>query len=442
MYKYSFKQIGYIAYPILISALMEQLIGTTDTAYLGRVGEVELGASALGGIFFIVVFMLGMGFSVGAQILMARRNGEGNYQRIGNIFYHSVVFLLVLALLLFVGTRVLAPTILESTIHSPHVLAATESYLHWRVYGFFFAFINLMFRGFYIATTHTRTLTLNSVVMVLSNVVFNYVLIFGRLGCPALGIAGAAIGSCMAEAVSTVFFCIYTCRKVDVKKYALNVFPRLKLSVIRSIFDISVWTMVQNFLSLSTWFVYFVCIEHLGEDALAATNVIRNISAFTFMTIIAFASTASTLVSNLMGQGEVESVRPMLNQVLRITYVVMCPIVLLIALFPDAIMSVFTIDDHLHNVARGALYVLLASYLFTIPAQILLHAVSGTGNTRVALYMEFLALCIYCLYVYVAVYHYRMSLPWCWASEFVYSVIIFVVSLLYIKSDKWKTKRV
>lgn len=219
-------------------------------------------------------------------------------------------------------------------------------------------------------------------------------------------------------------------------------FPHLKFSVIRSILNVSVWTMIQNFLSLSTWFVYFICIEHLGEDALAATNIIRNISAFTFMTVIAFASTASTLVGNLMGQGEIESIRPMLRQVLRLTFVAMCPIVLLIALFPDAIMSVFTADVHLHNTARAALYVLLASYLFTIPAQVLLHAVSGTGSTRAAFYMELLALSFYCFYVFVAIYYYRMSLPWCWASEFVYSAVIFTTALLYMKGNKWKAKHI
>ena len=439
---YSYKQIGNIAYPILISALMEQLIGTTDTAYLGRVGEVELGASALGGVFFTVVFMLGLGFSVGSQILMARRNGEGNYERIGGIFFHSVAFLLVLALLLFVGTRLLAPYIMEHTIHSVRVLRATESYLHWRVYGFFFAFVNLMFRSFYVATTHTRTLTLNSVVMVLSNIVLNYMLIFGHFGCPALGIAGAAMGSCMAEAVSTVFFVVYTCRSIDLRKYSLNVLPTLKLSIIRSIFNISVWTMVQNFLSLATWFIFFISIEHLGESALAATNIIRNISAFTFMTIIAFASTASTLVGNLMGQGEAESVWPMLKQVIRMTYLVMCPIVLLIAIFPDLIMSVFTTNGHLHEVARGALYVLLSSYVFAIPAQILLHAVSGTGSTRVALYMELFSLIIYTSYVVVVVYHYQLPLTWCWASEIVYSFFIFVTAMYYMKCGKWKTKQI
>ena len=92
MHTYSYSQIWKIAFPVLISTLMEQLIGMTDTAFLGRIGEVELGASALGGIFFVTIFMLGLGFSIGAQILMGRRNGEGNYLQIGNIFYHSLAF--------------------------------------------------------------------------------------------------------------------------------------------------------------------------------------------------------------------------------------------------------------------------------------------------------------------------------------------------------------
>lgn len=77
------KQIWTIAYPILISLLMENMIGLTDTAFLGRVGEVELGASALGSVYYLVIFMLGFGFGIGAQILIARRNGEKAYALIG-----------------------------------------------------------------------------------------------------------------------------------------------------------------------------------------------------------------------------------------------------------------------------------------------------------------------------------------------------------------------
>ena len=88
--KYTYKEIWLIAYPILISLLMEQMIGMTDTAFLGRVGEIELGASAIAGIFYIVMFMVAFGFSIGAQILIARRNGEQQYKEIGNFIKESI----------------------------------------------------------------------------------------------------------------------------------------------------------------------------------------------------------------------------------------------------------------------------------------------------------------------------------------------------------------
>ena len=58
---------------------MEQLINITDAVFLGHVGEVELGASALAGIYYLVTYMLGFGFSIGLQVMIARRNGEQNY---------------------------------------------------------------------------------------------------------------------------------------------------------------------------------------------------------------------------------------------------------------------------------------------------------------------------------------------------------------------------
>ncbi len=442
MRTFTYSQIGKIAYPILVSAIMEQLLATTDTAFLGRVGEVELGASALGGVFYTCVFMLGLGFSVGTQILMARRNGEGNKLQIGPLFYHGVAFLLVLSLLLFAGVRLFAPSLLERIISSQSVAEAANSYLYWRVFGFFFAFVNIMFRAFYVATTHTRTLTLNSVVMVLSNVAFNYVLIFGACGFPAMGIAGAALGSSLAEAVSTVFFVVYTRRCVPCADYALNRMPRFRFSVLRKVLGISVWTMVQNFLSLATWFIFFVCVEHLGESSLAATNIIRSISSFTFMTIIAFASTASTLVSNLLGEGEASSVWPMLRRTVKMTFFVLLPILALIACFPNAVIRIFTDDESLIGLSRNALYVLLASNIVTVPTQILLHAVSGTGNTRITLRAELAALFFYVVYVLVAIFHFRVSLPWCWASEFVYGIVALAVSFAYMRWGRWQNKAI
>ena len=91
--KYSYGRIWKIAYPILISLVMEQLIGMTDTAFLGRVGEIEIGASALAGVYYMVIFMLGLGFSIGVQIIIGRRNGEGSYRMAGEAFWQGLYFL-------------------------------------------------------------------------------------------------------------------------------------------------------------------------------------------------------------------------------------------------------------------------------------------------------------------------------------------------------------
>lgn len=440
MRTFSYAQIGTIAYPILIATLMEQLIGTTATAFLGRVGEVELGASALGGIFYIAIFMLGLGFSIGAQILMARRNGEGHYDRIGNIFYHSLAFLLCFALLLFGATRYFGPIVLERIISTHEVYVAANEYLQWRVYGFFFAFVNVMFRAFYVATTHTRTLTLNSLTMVLSNIFFDYILIFGHLGLPAYGIAGAAMGNVLAECVSTVFFFTYTFRRIPFIRYGLNRVPRLHLSTLGKVLGISVWTMVQNFLSLATWFIFFLSVEHLGERDLAVSNVIRNISSFTFMTVISLASTASTLVSNLMGQKEYEAVWPMLWRTIKLGFFILVPVLLFLGLFPDLVLRIFTNDPALIAAGHKPLYALISSYIFTIPGQILFFAVSGTGNTRTALLIEMVSLTFYTIYVVVAIFGWRVPLGWCWVSEHVYAFFALALAFSYMRWGRWRHK--
>ena len=127
--KYSYKQIWTISYPILISLIMEQMIGMTDTAFLGRVGEIELGASAIAGVYYLAIFMMAFGFSIGAQILIARRNGEGNYKEIGPIFYQGIYFLLAMAVILFTFSIVFSPYILKNIISSPHIYDAAESYI-------------------------------------------------------------------------------------------------------------------------------------------------------------------------------------------------------------------------------------------------------------------------------------------------------------------------
>lgn len=435
---YSNKDIWKIVYPCLISLVMEQLIGMTDTAFLGRVGEVELGASAIAGVYYLAIFMVGFGFSIGAQIIIARRNGECNYKDIGSVFYHGIYFLFVLAVVMFFVSHWLSPLLLKQVVASEHIYEAAMSYIDWRVYGFFFSFAAAMFRAFYIGTTQTKTLTLNSIIMVLSNVLFNYILIFGKCGLPALGIAGAAIGSSLAELVSLIFFIIYTARKIDCVKYGINRFVRYNSRVLQNIFRVSLWTMIQNFFSLSTWFLFFLFVEHLGEHSLAITNVIRSLSGFPFMITMAFASTCGSLVSNLIGAGKHDYVHVTIWQHIKLAYVFVLSLVLIYAAFPQFIISIFTDIPDIITGAVPSLWVLCSIYLLSVPANVYFMSVSGTGNTQKAFVLEMLTLVIYVAYSYFIIVYLRLDVAYCWTTEHVYALFIGVFSYCYMRSGKWR----
>ena len=318
--KYTYRGIWQVAYPILISLFMEQMIGMTDTAFLGRVGEIELGASAIAGVYYMVIFIVGFGFSIGSQIIIGRRNGEGKYTDTGKIFWHGLYFLLGFAAVMIALSEALSPWLMSKMVSSDKILDAALTYVRWRILGLFFAWTTAMFRAFYIGTMQTKTLTLNSIVMVLSNVVFNWILIYGKLGFPALGIAGAAIGSTLAELVSLIFFLVYTATRTDTRKFGLHRPAKFEWKELKVMFNISVWTMIENFLSVSTWFIFFLFVEHLGERSLAVSNIVRNVSGLIWVVLMAFSSTCSTLVSNMIGAGEQDRVPGLIGRVMKMGY--------------------------------------------------------------------------------------------------------------------------
>lgn len=287
---YTYKQIWLINLPIWMSLLMEQLINFTDSVFLGHVSQIELGASALASMYYTAIYMLGFGFSLGLQVVIARRNGEGRYAQTGKVFCQGLIFLTLFAGVVFILSGLFSPGLLRRLISSDEVYRATVEYITWRDYSYLFAFPLLALRAFFIGTTHTKILTSNSVVIVLCNVLFNYLLIFGNAGFPRLGIAGAAIGSSLAELAGLLFLILYMWRRADRKRYGLRaVFdPELSLRLLR----ISVWTMVRSFFCIAPWFLFFIAIEHLGERELAAANVVRSISMLFFVIVNSYATTA------------------------------------------------------------------------------------------------------------------------------------------------------
>ena len=439
---YSYRNIWKVAYPILISLVMEQMIGLTDTAFLGRVGEIELGASAIAIVYYMVLFMIGFGFSIGAQIIIGRRNGEGRFKDTGKVFWNGLYFVLGLSGIIILLSELFTPWMMKFMVSSTAIYDAALSYVSWRLPGMVFAFCTAMFRAFYVGTTQTKTLTLNSIVMVLSNVVFNYILIFGKFGIPALGITGAAIGSSLAELVSLIFFIIYTRVGCDRRKYGLDKAARFEKDELKSMMPVCTWTMIQHTISISTWLIFFLYIEHLGERALAISNITRSVSGLIWVVLQAFSSTCSTLVSNIIGEGHQDKVPSLIKRILKLSYGIVSVMIILFCLFPEAIARIYTDIPDLITASVPAMVVMCSSYFLAVGGQVFFLAVSGTGSTKTAFRLELIALAIYMIYCTVIIGIMKLDVAICWTAEHVYSGALLICSWWYIRSGRWKNRSI
>lgn len=300
----TYRQIINIAFPIILGSVAQNLINVTDTAFLGRVGEVALGAAAIGGLFYFAIFMLAFGFGLGTQIIVARRDGEGKHAEIGRTIEHAYYFLIPVSLLAFLFLEWIAGSLLNSVLQSPQIYEETVTFLNYRAYGIFFAFINMGFRAFYVGIARTKVITWTTIVLASVNIFLDYCLIFGNLGFPEMGIAGAALASVIAEASACIFFFIYTVTKIPLKKYQLFYFKDFSRKLLSRIIKVASPIMFQHFLSLGTWLIFFLFVEQMGQRQLAISNIIRSFYIVLMIPIWGFSSAANTLVSNAIGQKE------------------------------------------------------------------------------------------------------------------------------------------
>lgn len=433
----SYHDIWQISYPIILSLVAQNVVNVTDTAFLGRVGEVELGASAIGGLFYISIFMLGFGFGSGAQILIARRNGEKNFADIGRIFNNSLYFLAILALALFLIIFFLSPVVLKPFIASPAVYKASVLFLQYRIFGIFLAFTNVAFRSFYVGIGRTRSLSYSAAIMALVNVILGYLLIFGNFGFPEMGIAGAALASVIAEGCSTVYFIVVTFRRPKFNIYGLFSFNGIDMAIVMKTLNISVFMMMQYFLSLGSWFVFFMIIEKMGERPLAVSNIIRSAYILLMVPVWAFSSATNTLVSSALGRGHPHDVIPITRKVITLSIGSILPLIAFTLIFPHFILSIFTSDASLAQATLPSLYVITgALFLFSF-MNIMFNAVAGTANTHISMFIELFTIIIYLMATWLIGVVFRQQIEVVWTCEYIYFLVLGTLSFLYLKFGKW-----
>ena len=344
---------------------------------------------------------------------------------------------MILSLLCIAFFYLYAQNILNYIIIDNAVKMAVSAYLLPRCWGLIFAGITTVFRAYLVAINKTNAIFVSALIMLVSNFVFDYWLIFGGLGIEPMGLAGAAVASVLAEALTLLYFIGYLVVKTKLKNYGFHKYLLWKQSLFNNIFRLSVWIMLQNLLNWGSWLYFFIEIEKLGANALAISNILRSVSSIPYVIASALSVVISSIISNLIGAGKDHEVLSTIVRTIKLGAVPYYICFLIMALFPEELLRIYTDNFDLIKHATNPFYAMLIPYVFALPALIYFYAICGTGKTKVAMFVEFLSSIVYVISIRLIIAIFDMGLTWSWTTEFYYYIIMLPISYWYMKRKKW-----
>ncbi len=435
-----YRQILSLALPISLAMLVPQINFITNNIFLSGLGERELASAGITGVYYLIFAVIGNGLNNGLQSLIARRAGQNLPKEIGKLFFHGVWLALGFAGLGILATYTIAPTILRATIHDEAIANQVINFLLIRIWGLPFLYLYVMRNALLVGTNQTKFLVWGTLSEALTNIFLDYGFIYGKFGLPEIGFNGAAYASIIAEGTGLLVIYLVIHLKGIHKRFAFFEDVRWDGSILKHILVTSSPLIAQYGISIISWEYFYILIEHHGERALAISNTMRNIFGLFGIFSWAFASATNTLVSNIIGQGREDEVLPVIRRVVKVSLGISFVLFVFLSIWPEWFLSFYGQSEEFIRDGIPVIRVVSFALLMMSFGTIWLNAVTGTGNTRVNLLIEFVTIIIYCAYVYLVLEYWNMPITWGWASEWVYWLSMFSMAFFYMRSEKWKGK--
>lgn len=429
-----------LALPISLAMIIPLINDLTNNYFLGKVGLRELAVIGVGGLFYLTLTMIGYGLANGVQVQLSRKAASLDYNGITRLFVNGGLLTILLALSLMMLSLWLAPLIFGFSLHNSEHIYMSINFLYIRVWGLPFLMLTQLSNAFYIAIGRSKFLMAGSLATTLSNVLFDYLFIFGNSGFPKMGLEGAALASVCAEMIGFgVMYGLFYLRRLYIQFPVHNHFV-LDIKQCQRMLRISIPLIVQYFFSIGGWMIFFIFVEHLGERELAASQILRSLFRIVSVSTWAFAATCNSMVSNIIGQGRQKDVLGLVHKVARISFIctaVICGLMLISARF---YLSLFTSDVALIEVALPSLRVVTVATLIMSLGTVVFNGVVGTGKTTANLLIEIVSVFAYLVYCFIVIERMRSPLYMAWFSEFVYWSSLLLIGYSYLRWGRWRSK--
>jgi MATE family, multidrug efflux pump len=431
-----------MALPISLAILVPQINFITNNIFLGHLDQSgeALSTAGITGVYYLLFAVIGQGLNNGLQALIARRAGEGRIQEIGKLFSQGMVISLALAFAGIAITYFLAPLALGWSLHSEALRIQAISFLRIRIWGLPFLYVYQMRNALLVGTNQSKYLVYGTLAETVVNIGLDYGLIFGHFGLPAMGFNGAAVSSIFAEAAGMIVVFLVISAKGISRELQLYRHWGVDAANIRLILVQSSPLIFQFIISIGAWVFFYILVEHHGRVALAISNTMRNIFGLFGVFTWAFASATNAMVSNVIGQGLQDRVIELIHKIVRLSLTFSVLTAIALNCFPEIFLSVYGQDADFTRQAIPVIRIVSTALVLMSFSTVWLNAVTGTGNTRVNLLIEFITIVFYCGYVWLTLEHLNLSLVTGWMSEWIYWLSLFSMSYTYIRSGKWRGK--
>lgn len=409
------KEMLAIGLPVTLQSIFQASYSFVDQLMVGKLGKASIAASGLGSKFSVLVTFTLSSVAAVASILISQYRGSKDEKGVSQSFF-SCLYLSVLVMAVFMIPTCLFPSqIIRFYTNEENVIPIAANYL--RIIGISYApmMVTMLLAAFLRSIEKSRYPMYASVTAVFSNLFFNYIFIFGKLGAPKLGLGGAGIGTLIARSIEAVLLVIWIVCLQKKKVFHLHARTGLDAAFYKKISVIVVPILVNEFSWSVGENIYASVYGHLGEDALAAMTLTNPLQGMFIGMFSGISSAAVVMVGKRLGNNERHEADAISRYLLRAGLIGAVCISALLALLIPFYVRLFDIDASVRKITISIVYALAIIMSAKILNMILGGGILRSGgNTNLTLKIDLIGTWIF-------------GVPLALLSAFVFKLPIYLV---------------
>lgn len=435
------RQIALLAGPLVLQNLSQTLLGVVDTYFVSRVSTEALAAVGLSSVMFFAVLMLFRGTANSTVVFVGRAYGGGESERIGAVVWRSLNMVALLSLLVFTLPPLFGMLMsVAAPADSPMVRELGTTYLSIRAFEIPLVMFSAVVWGFLVGRGNSRAPMILAWITVLANVFLDWIFVLGNLGAPALGVAGAAYATVMANGINAVLSAVIlwsasSRREFDTGRARLASWKDLK-----TVLQVGLPMGAGDFIEIASFSAFFALLARLGTDILAANQIALQFLSISFTFGIAVSMAASSLVSQNLGAKQPEVAEQVAYRAIGLAMLGMGLIGLSYLIAPVQLMRIFSQEE---SVIEAGVFVmrLIAFYqIFDALGIVLAGALNGAGDTTFTmLARSLMAWGMFIPLVWLLIYRFDLGLAGAWAGALIYLGGLAFVYLWRFRTGQWKS---